>query len=120
MTPLLVREKLFAIDIASVEPETSVPDPFTLLSGSPVHRTWNLEDDGQGLFAGVWESSPGEWRIAYTEWEFCHVLAGVSVLTDEDGKARTFRAGDSFVIRPGFRGTWRVVETTRKHYVIKA
>jgi uncharacterized protein len=28
------------------------------------------------------------------------------------------RAGDSFVIRPGFRGVWEVIETTRKDYVI--
>jgi uncharacterized cupin superfamily protein len=28
------------------------------------------------------------------------------------------RAGDSFVIRPGFRGTWEVLETTLKDYVI--
>jgi uncharacterized cupin superfamily protein len=29
------------------------------------------------------------------------------------------KAGDSFVIRPGFRGTWEVIETTRKHYVVR-
>jgi uncharacterized cupin superfamily protein len=30
------------------------------------------------------------------------------------------RAGDRAVIRPGFKGTWEVVETTRKDYVIRA
>jgi len=29
------------------------------------------------------------------------------------------KAGDSFVLRPGFRGTWEVVETTRKDFVIR-
>lgn len=33
-----------------------------------------------------------------------HILAGHSVLTEEDGEARTLKAGDSFVIRPGFKG----------------
>jgi len=28
------------------------------------------------------------------------------------------RAGDSFVLRPGFKGSWEVLETTRKQYVI--
>ena len=30
-----------------------------------------------------------------------------------------FEAGVSFDIRPGFKGTWEVVETTRKEYVIR-
>lgn len=42
----------------------------------------------------------------------------MSVLTDEAGRATTLKAGDSFVIRPGFRGTWEVVEPTLKDYVI--
>jgi hypothetical protein len=29
------------------------------------------------------------------------------------------RAGDSWIIRPGFEGTWEVVETTLKDYVIR-
>ncbi|MBB4525923.1 UNVERIFIED_ORG: putative cupin superfamily protein, partial [Rhizobium sophorae] len=28
-------------------------------------------------------------------------------------------AGDRMILRPGFKGTWEVVETTRKDYVIK-
>ena len=27
--------------------------------------------------------------------------------------------GDSFILRPGFRGTWQVLETTVKDYVIR-
>jgi uncharacterized protein len=73
-----------------------------------------------GLFAGIWESTPGKWRIEYDEWEFCHILSGVSVIAEEGGVARRVSAGDSFIIRPGFRGTWEVLETTRKEYVIRA
>ena len=40
------------------------------------------------------------------------------VLTNEAGQAQTFRTGDAFLIPNGFLGTWEVVETTRKHYVI--
>ena len=49
----------------------------------------------------------------------CHILSGHSVLTEEGGEANTLKAGDSFVIRPGFKGTWEVIETTRKEYVIR-
>ena len=111
--------KLVMFDTAAIDAVDSAPDPAKVVAGSPTNRTWNIEDDGQGLYAGVWEATPGEWRIEYTEWEFCHIVSGVSVLTAEDGTAVRLAAGDSFVIPRGFKGTWRVVETTLKHYVIR-
>ena len=103
---------------AVMEPEHDTPDADRLISGDPKFRTWNLEDRDGKLYAGVWEATPGKWRIAYEEWEFVHVLKGVSVITEEGGEARTVKAGDSFIIRPGFIGTWEVIETTLKEYVI--
>jgi uncharacterized cupin superfamily protein len=100
-------------------PEVTRPDPAKRVSGDPVHTTWNVEERGT-LFAGLWHSTTGEWRIAYAEWEYVHILEGVSVLTDAAGHQTTLRAGDSYVIRPGFAGTWRVVEPTLKDYVILA
>jgi uncharacterized cupin superfamily protein len=107
------------ISIDGMEPEEGAPAPDRLVSGDPRFRSWNLEEADGGLYAGIWESTPGKWRIEYDEWEFCHILTGLSVITEEGGQPRTVRAGDSFVIRPGFRGTWEVVETTRKEYVIR-
>ena len=108
----------FAHIAATGEPEVGRPDPGRLVSGDPVHRTWNVEDR-DGLYAGVWESTPGAWRVVYNEWEFCHILSGHSVLSSDDGEVHVLRAGDAFVIRPGFAGTWEAVETTRKEYVIR-
>ena len=68
--------------------------------------------------AGIWHSERGRWNILYTEQEYCRMLEGVSVLTDETGVEITVRAGDEFVIPAGFRGTWEVLEPTRKHFVI--
>jgi uncharacterized protein len=107
------------ISTDSVEPESGAPAPDRLISGDPQFRTWNVEERDGGLYAGIWESTPGKWRIVYDEWEFCHILSGVSIIAEEDGVARTVRAGDSFVLRPGFKGSWEVLETTRKEYVIK-
>lgn len=102
----------------AAEPEVSRPDPAKVIAGDPVHTTWNVEER-DGLYCGVWQSTPGIWRISYDEWEFCHILSGVSVLNEDGGEARTVKAGDAFVIRPGFKGTWQVIETTRKEYVIR-
>lgn len=111
---------LVKIAIEDSEPELGAPQADRVIAGNPTFRTWNVEEADGGLFAGVWEATPGKWLISYDEWEFCHVLDGVSVIAEEGGVAQTVRAGDSFVIRPGFRGTWEVVETTRKEYVIRA
>ncbi len=101
-----------------VTPETDRPAPDRLISGDPVFTTWNLEDR-DGLYCGIWQSTPGKWRVAYDEWEYFHILSGHSILTPEGGEPIHLRAGDSQIIRPGFTGTWEVVETTRKDYVIR-
>ena len=99
-------------------PEVTRPAPEKVISGDPVHTTWNLEETG-GLFCGMWESTPGKWRLTYSEWEYVYIHSGHSILTDRDGKATHLRAGDSYIIRPGFDGTWETVETTLKDYVIR-
>lgn len=102
----------------NIQPQEDAPAPERVLAGDPRFRTWNAEER-DGLYAGIWEATPGKWRIKYDEWEFCHILSGVSIIAEEGGEARTVSAGDSFVLRPGFKGSWEVLETTRKEYVIK-
>ncbi|WP_343081825.1 cupin domain-containing protein [Ostreiculturibacter nitratireducens] len=102
----------------AVEPEISRPEPDVVLAGDPVHTTWSIEEQDD-LYAGIWESTPGKWRVSYEEWEYCRILSGVLIIAEDGGDTRTVRAGDSFLIRPGFTGTWEVVETIRKDYVIR-
>lgn len=114
-----MSERFFlAVTPSAAEPETDRPAPDRLISGDPVFTTWNAEER-DGLYCGIWQSTPGKWRIVYDEWEFCHILSGVSVITEDGGEAITVRQGDSFILRPGFKGTWDVIETTRKEYVIR-
>jgi len=103
----------------NAEVEESGPAPDRVVAGNPRFRTWNVDEKPGGLYAGIWEATPGKWRIHYDEWEFCHILSGVSVIAEDGGEARTVRAGDSFLLEPGFNGTWEVLETTRKEYVIR-
>lgn len=109
---------LLRLSRTDIPAEISRPAPDKVLAGNPVHTTWNVEDAG-GLFCGLWQSTPGKWKVSYTEWEYVRILHGVSVLTDASGTKTTLRGGDSWIIRPGFEGTWHVVETTLKEYVIR-
>ncbi|WP_420344572.1 cupin domain-containing protein [Paenirhodobacter sp.] len=100
-----------------IEPEVTRPDADMLVAGDPVHTTWNLDDDN-GLYCGVWQSTPGAWRTVYEEWEYIYVHEGRAVLEADDGTVVELAAGDSLVLRPGYSGVWRVLETLRKDYVI--
>jgi uncharacterized cupin superfamily protein len=111
--------KVLTFDPAAVAPEIGAPAPDRLIAGSPQFRTWNFEEAEGGLYAGIWEATPGKWRIVYDEWEYFHILSGYSVVTEEGGEPIHLKAGDSLILRPGFKGSWEVIETTRKDYVIK-
>jgi uncharacterized protein len=93
--------------------------PGNVIFGDPKTRAQNYFTDATGqFFSGIWESSKGKWPVRYSESEFCAILEGKCVLTDEAGKAETFSKGDSFVIPGGFVGTWETVEPVRKLYAI--
>ena len=112
-----MTERFHFMSRARAEPVTSRPPPERVVAGDPVFTLWESDDLGH-LSCGMWRSTPGKWRIAYDEWEYCRIVEGLSVITEEGGAARIVRTGDAFVIRPGFKGTWEVLETTVKDYVI--
>ena len=91
-----------------------------VIEGSPVETGHNyFLDETNRLSAGVWECTPYTARFeAYPADEFCHILSGRVTITDDDGRAETFVAGDCFMIPKGLKCTWHMPETTRKYYVI--
>jgi uncharacterized cupin superfamily protein len=109
------------VDFATAPAETTVARPPSdrLLAGNPEQMARNyFSDSGGRFFAGVWESTPGRWRVQYTENEFCHLTRGLIRISDASGQQWSFKAGDSFVSPAGFSGTWEVIEPTAKLYVI--
>ncbi|WP_296101002.1 cupin domain-containing protein [uncultured Agrobacterium sp.] len=106
-------------DLSTLQPEEGAPAPDRLIGGNPKFTSWNLEEAEGGIYAGIWQSTPGKWRVEYDEWEYFNILEGHSILTEDGGHAIHLRTGDRQIIRPGFKGTWEVVETTRKDYVVR-
>ncbi len=104
---------------ATADVSESKPPVDRLISGDPLTTAKNYFSDAEGkFFAGVWESTPGRWRVTYSEHEFCHVTKGRVRIENASGKRWEFGPGDSFVMPAGFSGTWEVLEPMSKLYVI--
>ncbi len=91
-----------------------------VIEGDPVETGHNFFTDASGqLTAGVWECTPCTTQTdSYPVDEFCYILSGTVVISDDAGHSETFKAGDCFVIAKGSSCTWHMPETTRKYYVI--
>lgn len=100
--------------------ETTPVAAEVLISGTPQTRVWVTYDaPAERLCTGEWEATPGKWRVTYEEWEYCLILSGRCVVAGDDGVRIEAGPGDAFVLEPGFSGTWEVLETMRKHWVIR-
>lgn len=114
------------MDIVDFKPEAPATHrrlsdlPERVVAGDPHHATKMryVSQDG-GLKAGTWTSTLGKWRVFADRDEFCFIISGHVELIDEDGIAKTFTTGDSFLTPNGFSGFWNVIETTQKHFVIR-
>jgi len=114
------------IDTAPQTPaREDTPLPERLLEGAPVFRTWPLDTakaNGEGwtsIHSGIWEATPGTTvSIKGESYEFCHILEGRCEISEDGGETRVFGPGDSFLLKPGFIGRWKTLETLRKIYVI--
>lgn len=101
------------------EPQRYAPPAERIINGNPAQTAHNLFVSADGRFnSGIWECEPGTWRVVFSESEFCQLLAGILIVTGDDGSVRTFKAGDAFVSPAGFTGTWQVVERAKKVYAI--
>lgn len=105
-------------------PDAPAPDAEPIaaersLTGEINTVTWNhFTGENDRLYCGIWQSAPGKHKVSYTEWEYCHLIEGEAVLTDEDGYAVHIKTGEGFIIPAGFKGTWESLTPLKKHYVI--
>ena len=100
-------------------PEEYFLAPEKLIEGNPKQTVWmHYTDACKKFMSGIWCSAAGKWRVIYTEEEYCNILEGTSIITDNLGIAVTVTKGEHFVIPRGFVGTWEVVTPTKKIFVI--
>lgn len=100
-------------------PIEGVPKADRLIEGNPTFKTWTVTSvNNDQVRSGVWEATPGTYlSIKGGIFEYCTILSGLVELTEEGGTPVTLKAGDTFVMKPDFVGTWRTIETVRKLWV---
>ena len=118
--------KIVPLDVApSFDPRENTALPERLVEGNPFFKTWELDtaeasaSNWEKIRSGIWEATPGTTvSIKGETFEFCHILSGVVEISEEGGETFKFTAGDSFVMKPGFVGQWKTIETVRKIFII--
>jgi uncharacterized cupin superfamily protein len=106
-------------DFPAVQPKETAywPERSHILSGKPEQTATYIYRSPDDLFAaGIWTCQTGKFRIDFGRAEFIQLIEGVVTVTDAEGVAKTYRAGDAFVTPAGFSGTWEVIEPVKKHF----
>ena len=70
-----------------------------------------------GHDAGVWECGPGKYRLERASDELFVLLAGHWILTGDEGDVYDLKAGDTLLLRKGWKGEAHIIEKIRKVYV---
>ena len=66
----------------------------------------------------LWESGPGILKTdGYPHDEYCLVLEGHLIITNQSGRREEFGPGDTFVIPKGWVGTWNMTTRLKKQKV---
>ena len=112
---------------AEVAPRISVIDSETQVEalmakpGTFLGETFTFEEMHSGevtVKVGVWEAGMGELILNnFPFTEYVLMISGSVIVTEKDGPAKTFGAGDTFVIPKGWTGTWDVQERMKKQIV---
>ncbi|WP_221796532.1 cupin domain-containing protein [Oceanobacter mangrovi] len=93
--------------------------PERVLSGDPKELLLNLFTNRDNNFhCGVWSSDSGQWRVQYTEDEFCYIVKGRAIIRSDGGAVEEVTAGQAFVIPAGFSGSWETVGQVQKFYAV--
>ena len=70
-----------------------------------------------GHDAGIWECTPGKYRLERETDELFILLAGVWHLIGDAGDEYELKAGDTMLLRKGWKGIAHIKETIRKVYI---
>jgi len=88
--------------------------------GEPTCRLRGLfiSEKEDGSEAGIWECTPGKFIREVMHAELTTFLAGRCIFHPEKGEPIEINAGDVLFFPENSRGTWEIIETVRKAYLM--
>ncbi len=103
-----------ATDVDDLEDWGAHPHPLEATAPHTYGKVYY--SDNQGHENGIWECTPGHYRLERQSSELCFVLQGHWILSGDQGDTYELRAGDMITLEKGWCGTSHVVERVRKIY----
>ncbi|ANO53352.1 cupin domain-containing protein [Woeseia oceani] len=76
-----------------------------------------INEHADGSEAGIWESTPGTWTRQVMDAEIATFLSGRALFHPAVGETIDINAGDTVYFDENSKGTWEILETTRKTYL---
>ena len=97
-------------------PQIDAGDPSQFIGDVPTMGLESVMLDPTGQFqVGIWESSPMQRQPAtIARSEIMHILEGSGSITNADGVAFNFKAGDTFLVPIGMGYQWHNTEYVKK------
>ena len=116
MIDLSVFTNLAGLDLGRLADKPTTLNPGQQEAAASL---WTSPDGA--LDIGIWECTPGRFTADRSAAaEFCYFLQGKILMTQLDGTSRVLGPGDAIMLPRGWKGTWEIVEHTRKIYVFLA
>ncbi|MEL7465509.1 MAG: cupin domain-containing protein [Pseudomonadota bacterium] len=92
-------------------------DAEEMIGGGRQREVAVYQNDAGNMEAGIWETTAFETEMApFSVHEFAHIISGAVTITDEQGAAHDFAAGDSLFIAAGTICKWSASGDVRKYY----
>jgi uncharacterized cupin superfamily protein len=113
----LDRNKMAGLGLTAIPPDAYKD---ILVAGELNMRVASLFS-GKDLNVSIFESTPAktDHRTRPTDGdEFVYVLSGKLILTEPNGKAHEFLAGDSLVLPANYTGTWEMQGNYREIAIV--
>ena len=95
-------------------------EPFEIGGDAPLQRDNVLfTNDAGNMFVGMWDSTAFESEMKpFPTYEFVQLLEGEVTITEQDGTAHPFKAGDAFFIPMGTVCSWNTTGYIKKYYSV--
>ncbi len=107
-----------ALEAGMVKKDTTAP--FEINGEAPHQRSNALfTNDAGNMRVGMWDSTAFESEmLPFPTYEFVQLLEGEVTITEENGTAHFFKAGDVFFVPMGTVCSWKVADYIKKYYSI--